>query len=64
MIWTGEVKGDFSVSLFYNILSNKGGESFPWQSIWIPGIPTKVSIFVWSAALGRILTLDNLICRR
>ena len=65
LIWTGEVKGDFSVSSFYKVLSGTGTESFPWQSIWVPGVPTKVSFFVWSTALGRILTIDNLIrCRQ
>ena len=31
-----------------------------WNTIWKPKVPIKVSFFLWSAALGRILTVDNL----
>ena len=37
-----------------------GSYSFPWKSIWKVKVPVKVSFFVWTAALGRILTVDNL----
>ena len=33
---------------------------FPWKIIWRPKIPPRVAFFSWSAALGRILTTDNL----
>jgi hypothetical protein len=35
----------------------------PWKSIWRVKAPTMVAFFVWSAALGKILTHDNL-CKR
>jgi hypothetical protein len=34
--------------------------SFPWKSIWKVKVPVRVSFFAWTAAPGRILTLDNL----
>ena len=33
---------------------------FPWKSIWKPRVPTRVAFFLWTATLGRILTVDNL----
>ena len=32
--------------------------------LWNPKVPTKVSSFLWTAALGRILTNDNLLKRQ
>ena len=61
----GPGKGVFSVSSFYHSLIGERMASFPWQMIWYAGIPPKVSFFVWTATLNRILTLDNLIrCRQ
>ncbi|GMQ01564.1 hypothetical protein CsSME_00048157 [Camellia sinensis var. sinensis] len=40
-----------------------GGWVFPWKSVWVPEIPTKVAFFMWTVALGRNLTLDNLMRR-
>jgi hypothetical protein len=37
-----------------------GSYSFPCKSIWKVKVPFKVSFFVWTVTLGRILTLDNL----
>jgi hypothetical protein len=42
------------------VLSRKEGPSFPWKNIWCAKAPTRVAFFVWSAALGKILTHDNL----
>ena len=33
---------------------------FPWKSIWCVKTPKRVSFFVWTAAWGKILTIDNL----
>ena len=33
---------------------------FPWKGIWSVKVPKRVLFFMWIAALGRILTLDNL----
>lgn len=35
------------------------GSPFPWKNIWRIKVPSRVAIFVWMAALGKILTLDN-----
>ena len=32
----------------------------PWKSIWMSKAPPRVAFFVWTAVLGKILTLDNL----
>jgi hypothetical protein len=42
------------------VLIRKNGPSFLWKSIWPVKAPTMVAFFVWSAALGKILTYDNL----
>ena len=65
MRWYGVVNlMVFFLCSFYKILSSKGRTAFPGQSIWIPGVPTKVSFVVWLAALNQVLTINNLICRR
>ena len=33
---------------------------FPWKSIWCVKTPKRVSFFMWTAAWGKILTIDNL----
>jgi hypothetical protein len=48
------------VKSFYFILNSSISFPFPWKSIWRTKAPPRVAFFVWSAALGRILTLDNL----
>jgi hypothetical protein len=48
------------VRSYYVVLIRKNGPSFPWKSIWHVKAPTRVAFFVWSAALGKILTHDNL----
>jgi hypothetical protein len=34
--------------------------SFPWKAIWKPRVPPRVTFFIWTVALGKILTADNL----
>ena len=33
---------------------------FPWKRVWHSKIPPTVSFFKWTAAFGKILTLDRL----
>ncbi|GMP39961.1 hypothetical protein CsSME_00010601 [Camellia sinensis var. sinensis] len=61
-VWSSQ--GVFSVSSFFGVLEEGGGGVFPWKCIWAMGSPSKIAFFVWTAALGRILTIDNLIRRR
>jgi hypothetical protein len=51
------------VMSFCKVLASQEGSSFPWKSIWHVKAPSKVSFFVWTADLRKILTHDNL-CRR
>jgi hypothetical protein len=56
--WIPSKRKKFEVRSFFHKLSNLGG-SFPWKSIWKVNAPLRVSFFVWAAALGKILTLNN-----
>ena len=58
--WTPTCSRVFEVKSSYKELSIRGSMSFPWKSIWNAKLPTKVAFFVWTAALGNILTVDNL----
>ena len=60
LCWLGSSCGKFSVKSFYQMLCGVRVSLVPWRSIWFPGLPPKVSFFVWIAALNRILTIDNL----
>jgi hypothetical protein len=48
------------VKSFYKALSNLDHKVFPWKSIWRTKVPACVTFFGWIAALGKILTHDNL----
>ena len=50
----------FKPLLNLSILLGVCTQSFPWRSIWEQKVPSKVMFFVWIAALGTILTIDNL----
>jgi hypothetical protein len=62
--WFPSKKGIFEVKSFYKVLSNPTNEVFPWKSIWRCKVPLRVAFFGWNAALGKILTHDNLRKRR
>ena len=50
----------FTVSAYYHLLIGHSEQSFPWKSIWKQKIPSRVAFFVWTAALRKCLTIDNL----
>jgi len=50
----------FEVRSYYRVLRSTTQPPFPWKTIWKLKMPTKVSFFLWTAALGWILTIDNL----
>ena len=50
----------FKVSEFYLSLSSTLDISFPWKPVWRSKVPPRVAFFSWTAALGKILTLENL----
>jgi exonuclease III len=58
--WSSSKKGLFEVKSFYKILSNSNAEVFPWKSIWRCKVQKRVAFFGWNAALGKMLTHDNL----
>jgi hypothetical protein len=58
--WVPNSKEKFEVKSFYFILNSSVNFPFPWKSIWRTKAPPRVAFFVWSTALGKILTLDNL----
>jgi hypothetical protein len=65
MLWNPSKRNIFEVKSFFHMLSFSGTEtsSFPWKSVWKVKVPLRVNFFVWTAALVKILTLDNL-CKR
>ena len=50
----------FKVSGYYHSISPSTGISFPWKMVWQSKVPPRVAFFSWTAALGKILTIDNL----
>ena len=60
MIWKLNHSGVFNVRSFYFSLAAPL-VSFPWKSIWCVKVPKMVAFFLWTAARGGILTIDNLV---
>jgi hypothetical protein len=58
--WVSSIKGLFKVGSFFSSLACFVGSHFPWKKVWQTQAPTRVAYFAWSAALGKILALDNL----
>ena len=60
MCWRPSLTKGFHVKSYYKVLSSPGGGVFPWKSIWKVKVPPRIAFFSWTAALGKILTADNL----
>ena len=60
MYWIPSKDKGFMVNDHYRILVGPTIYSFPWKSIWKQKIPSRVAFFVWTAALGKCLTINNL----
>jgi hypothetical protein len=58
--WRPSRSKTFQVRSFYYVLAPKNGMRFPWKCIWKPRVPPRVSFFMWTVALRKILTADNL----
>jgi hypothetical protein len=60
--WIPTKRKSFEVKSSYQVLSSNSNvrASFPWKGIWKTKAPPRVAFFVWTAVLGKILTLDNL----
>ena len=59
MCWTLAKSKGSEVSSYYQALLGVCTQSFP-RSIWKQQVPCRVAFFVWTTALGTILTIDNL----
>ena len=60
MCWKPSRDKEFKVNDYYRILVGSTDFCFSWKSIWKQKIPSRVAFFVWIAALGKCLTIDNL----
>jgi hypothetical protein len=58
--WLPSCKEIFKVKSFYRVLPPSGSSSFPWKSIWRSKAPPRVMFFAWTAARGKIFSLDNI----
>ena len=61
MVWQLNRSSVFDVCSFYKSLLKAPSVFFPWQCIWSVKVPRRVSFFLWKAARGGILTIDNLV---
>ena len=53
------IQKHFEVRCYYKVLATFRVESFPWKSVLMPKISTKVDFFFWVASLRNILTMKN-----
>jgi hypothetical protein len=60
VVWNLSKRRNFEVKTFYKALVCHEAASFPWKGIWRVKALKRVTFFVWTAALGKILTHDNL----
>ena len=60
MRWKLRENGDFEIWSFYSVFRWPSSIVFPWKAILGVKAPRRVSFFVWTTALGKILTADNL----
>ena len=60
MKWCLRSKGVFDIKSFYGVLRGSSSITFLWKSIWDVKAPCRVLFFVWTAAWGRVLTMDHL----
>ena len=60
LCWKPTKNKGFKVSEFYLSLFSTLDNLFPWKLVWRSNIPPRVAFFSWTAALGKILTLDRL----
>jgi hypothetical protein len=58
--WGPSKRGQFEVKSFYEVLIRQDGPSCPSKSIWRVKALSRVTFFVWTVALGKFFTHDNL----
>ena len=50
----------FLVKIMYKGFDISPAFDFPYRLVWNPVVPLKIGVFAWEAALGKVLTLDQL----
>ena len=60
MCWKPSKRSGFEVRGYYRVLIRTSDQLFPWKSKWKSKICSRVAFFVWTAALGKIVTIGNL----
>ncbi|XP_075645160.1 uncharacterized protein LOC142616177 [Castanea sativa] len=63
LYWRLKGDGMFDTRSYYLAIRGASNSWLPWKGVWKPKIPKRVAFFLWSAAHGRILTLDNLMLK-
>eukprot|EP00268_Persea_americana_P065683 TRINITY_DN8817_c0_g1_i1.p1 TRINITY_DN8817_c0_g1~~TRINITY_DN8817_c0_g1_i1.p1 ORF type:complete len:107 (+),score=13.61 TRINITY_DN8817_c0_g1_i1:929-1249(+) len=59
-VWKPDVRGQFSVTFFYNALVDTNPKVDGWKSFWFSVVPPRVLAFCWVAKNHKILTIDKL----
>ena len=60
LCWMSTKNKGFNVSEYHLSLFSTLDNLCPWKPIWRSSIPLRGAFFTWTAALGKILTLDRL----
>lgn len=50
----------FEVHEYCHSLSPATGMPIPWKLVWQSKVPSRIAFFSWGAALGKILSIENL----
>jgi hypothetical protein len=58
--WVPSKRRLFGVKSFYSVMVVMMVSVSLAKSVWRTKVPLRVAFFAWSAALGKILTMDNL----
>uniref|UniRef100_A0A2N9FJK0 Reverse transcriptase zinc-binding domain-containing protein n=1 Tax=Fagus sylvatica TaxID=28930 RepID=A0A2N9FJK0_FAGSY len=61
LCWENASNQNFVIKRYYRSLSPSSSILFPWKLIWKAKVPPRVAFFSWTATLGKILTIDNLL---
>ena len=60
MLWSLARNHRFEVKSFYYSLQSAESSPFPWKNTWKVKPSPCIAFFTWTAALSKILTIDNL----
>jgi hypothetical protein len=59
--WTPSSRKELEVKSLYTLLNPTSiRPNFLWKSLWKPKVLPRVAFFLWTAVLGKILTIYNL----